>query len=159
MTRFLAALALVAAWSSAAHADPRAFRIGARPVWFVMGGVTGGGTVATDDKGGFVGGELSVSRLRQGSYLGVYADAYRDFGIDGTYATAGLELGRRFFGFDAGGALRFAGEGAEPGATARIYATVSVFSVFVRYAYFGGDENDHVVQVGATLKIPLVSPR
>src|SRR5690349_8516117 len=106
--RLLAALvaALVLA-PGVAHADPRAFRIGAKPVWWVMGGVTGGGTVTVDDRGGFVGGELSVSRLRQGTYVGVYADGYRDFGIDGTYTTAGVEVGRRFFGFDAGGALRF----------------------------------------------------
>src|SRR5262245_49462503 len=125
--RLVVAVGVVAALVTPVHADPRAFHIGARPAWFVMGGVTGGGTVAMDSKGGFVGGEVSVARLRQGRYVGAYLDGYRDFGIDGTYATAGIELGRRFFGFDVGGALRFAGDGAEPGATARVYATVSVF--------------------------------
>ncbi|MCE9576903.1 MAG: hypothetical protein K8W52_27400 [Deltaproteobacteria bacterium] len=141
--------------SSRASAEP--FRIGAIPAWYVLGGATGGGTVGVDQKGGFVGGELSVVRLRQGRYIGGYADAYYDFGIDGTYTTAGVEVGKQFVGLDAGVALRFAGD-TEIGGTARVFVSVGVFSVFARYAYFNSDTDDHVIQLGAMLKLPLHSP-
>jgi hypothetical protein len=156
--RCAVAIVVLLGMGGVARADERAFRIGARPAWFLLGGVTGGGTVAIDQRGGYVGGELSLVRLKNAKYVGVYADGYWDFGIDGTYATGGVELGRKFFGVDAGAALRFADEGTELGATGRVFASVGVFSVYVRYAYFDSMENDHVIQLGAMLKMPLTSP-
>ncbi len=156
--RAWAAVALataIAVPGSSARAEP--FRIGARPAWYVLGGATGGGTVGADQTGGFVGGELSVVRLRQGRYVGGYVDAYYDFGIEGTYATAGVEVGKQFVGLDAGVALRFAGD-TEVGATGRVFVSVGVLSVFARYAYFDSDTDDHVIQLGAMLKLPLHAP-
>jgi hypothetical protein len=152
-----AALATIAVAALALPATAAPFSIGARPAWYLLGGVTGGGTVGVDQKGGFVGGELSVVRLKQGRYLGGYADAYYDFGIDGTYATAGVEVGKQIFGLDGGVALRFAG-GTEVGATARVFVSVGVFSIYARYAYFDSPADDHVIQLGAMLKLPLHSP-
>ena len=88
--------------------DDPAFTIGSKPAWLLLGGVTTGGTIALADKGAFVGGELSLARLRDGNFVGVYADGYYDWGAHGTYMTGGLELGHKFVGLDGGVALRFA---------------------------------------------------
>lgn len=157
--------ALVAATSPAAADDPP-FHIGAKPVWFLTAGPTAGGTVATDTRGGFVGGELSLSRTIEAHYLGVYVDAYRDFGVDGTYLTFGPELGwiRRArmlplsVGIDGGGVVRFADERAF-GATGRLFfVAAGSFAVFGRYAYLDAAEDDHVVQIGVTFKFPIAPP-
>jgi hypothetical protein len=152
---------VVAAASSPARADddPPAFVMGSRPAWYLLGGVMGGGTVALADRGGMVGGELSLARLRDGRWMGVYADAYRDWGTDGTYVTAGPEIGRRFFGLDGGGALRWTDGEMEYGATGRLSVSAGILSVFVRYAWFDAAADDHVIQLGAMLKFPLMSPR
>ena len=146
-----------------AAADRRGFSIGSDPAWFVLGGGTGGGTVATGDRGGFVGGELSVVRVREARFLGLYVDGYYDFGVDGTYVTAGPELGwiRRSptfpigFGIDGGGALRHTDDTAY-GATGRVFVTFfGTLSLYGRYVYLDAEEDDHVVQVGMTFKFPL----
>jgi hypothetical protein len=142
------------------------FSIGPRRAWFVTAGGTGGGTVATDSRGGFVGGELSLVRVVDRRFAGVYADAYYDFGVGGTYLTAGPELGRirrsatmpLALGVDAGGVVRLDGE-TSVGATGRVFVTVAgSFSVFGRYAFLDAADDDHVIQVGVTLKFPVAPP-
>jgi hypothetical protein len=152
-----AALPRSAAAEGEAGDDP-AFTIGSRPAWFLLGGVTSGGTVGVDATGGYVGAELSLARLRDGNYVGFYADGYYDFGIDRLYATGGVELGHQFFGIDAGPALRFGGGGADAGVAARLSLSVGLLGVYVRYAYFDAMSDDHVIQVGGMLKFPLASP-
>jgi len=142
----------------AAADDEPPFVIGSQARWFVLGGVTTGATVAGADRAGYVGGELSLVRLRDASYFGFYGDGYYDFGIDGTYVTGGLELGHKFLGLDGGPALRLAHGTTEPGATVRLNLSAGVFGVYVRYGYFDAMTDDHVWQVGALLKFPLVSP-
>jgi hypothetical protein len=149
---------VVAASVSTAHADDPPFEIGSYPRWFLLGGVTSGGTVAFDDRGGYVGGELSVVRLNHGDYVGGYADGYYDFGIDGTYVTGGLELGHRFLGLDGGPAVRFARGTTDAGAAVRLNLSAGVFGIYVRYAYFDAMTDKNVLQVGAMLKFPLTSP-
>jgi hypothetical protein len=155
----LAALAGVA--PAVARAD--AFSIGAEPVWFVTGGGTGGGTVAADHRGAFVGGELSLVRLVENRFVGLYADAYYDFGAGGLYATIGPELGllRRSptlpvaVGLDGGAALRTGDDAI--GATGRLFVSLlGSFAFYGRYIYLDGGE--HVVQLGVTLKFPLAPP-
>lgn len=163
----LVAVAAMAAPAAApAHADDAPFTIGGKPVWFVTAGATAGGTVATGARGGFVGGELSLSRTIEARYLGAYADAYRDFGLDATYLTLGPEVGwirrARFLplslGVDGGGVVRFADERAF-GATGRVFVVAAgTFAVFARYAYLDAAEDDHVVQLGVTLKFPIAPP-
>jgi hypothetical protein len=158
--------ATVATAAAPAAADDPPFHIGARPVWFVSAGPTAGGTVATGARGGFVGGELSISRTIEAHYLGLYVDGYRDFGVDGTYLTFGPEVGwiRRArllplsIGVDGGGAVRFADERAL-GATGRVFVVAAgTFAVFARYAYLDAAEDDHVVQLGVTFKFPIAPP-
>ena len=141
-----------------AWADDPPFTIGSRPAWFLLGGVTSGGTVGVDTTGGYVGAELSLARLRDGNYVGFYADGYRDFGIDGTYVTGGVELGHGWFGVDAGPALRLASGGTDAGVAARVNLSVGLLGIYVRYAYFDAMSDDHVIQVGGMLKFPLASP-
>jgi hypothetical protein len=155
---------VIALSASAAIADD-GFTIGSRPVWLVTAGGTGGGSVA-GTRGGFVGGELSLVRLIDNRMLGLYADAYYDFGIDGTYVTLGPELGliRRSramplaVGIDGGGVVRFADQRAF-GATGRVFlALAGSLALFARYAYVDDTEDDHVIQLGVTLKFPLGPP-
>ena len=120
--------------------------------------MTTGGTVALADRGALVGGELSVARLREGSYVGFYTDGYYAWGVDGTYLTGGLELGRRFLGIDGGAALRFAGGERELGVTGRLNVSVGLFGLYARYAYFPDAMTaDHVLQVGLAFKLPLMT--
>jgi hypothetical protein len=154
----VAGILLVCAAARPAAGDDPPFTIGSRPAWFLLGGVTTGGTIALADRGAFVGGELSLARLRDGNYFGFYADGYYDWGADGTYVTGGLELGRKFVGIDAGGALRLADGERELGVAGRLNVSVGVFGLYARYAYFGGAMSDeHVLQVGVALKLPLMT--
>ena len=155
------ALALVLAGTLTAHADDAddgpGFHIGSTPSWTLLGGVTTGGTIALADRGALVGGELSLSRLRETNFVGVYADGYYDWGAHGTYVTAGLELGHKFLGVDGGVALRFAGGDQQVGATGRVVVGLGVFGLYARYAHFWDAQMtaDNVIQIGLVLKLPL----
>jgi hypothetical protein len=147
----------VAAPRTAAADDPP-FTIGSRPAWILLGGVTGGGTVALADRGAFVGGELSLVRLREGNYVGFYADGYYDWGADGTYVTGGVELGHKVVGIDGGAALRLAGGERDLGVTGRLSVGMGLLGLYARYAYFGDAMADeHVLQVGLAFKLPLMT--
>jgi hypothetical protein len=154
----LALFVLSLAARPAAAEDPP-FTIGSTPSWLLLGGVTTGGTLALADKGAFVGGEVSLARVRDASFFGVYADGYYDWGAHGTYATAGLELGHKFLGIDGGVALRFAGGDQQVGATGRIVVGLGVIGVYARYAHFWDAQmtSDNVIQIGLVLKLPLWS--
>ncbi len=141
-----------------AHADEEPFSIGARPAWYLMGGVTSGGTVVSADKGLYVGGELSFVRMREGKFFGFYGDGYYDFGVKGAYTTGGIELGYKVVGIDGGGAFRFVDGRVEPGATGRLFFTAGILSIYGRYMFLNADRDEHVVQVGLLLKFPLLSP-
>jgi len=136
--------------------DEPAFTIGSQPAWLVLGGVTTGGTIALADKGALVGGELSVARLRDGNFLGLYADGYYDWGANATYATGGLELGRKLLGLDGGVALRLTDGDTQIGATGRVTVGIGVVGVYARYAHFWDVMNDdNVIQIGLVLKLPV----
>lgn len=165
------AFALAAGHGAARADEPDAFSIGAEPAWFFLGGVTGGGTVATGERGGFVGGELSLARIERANVAGFYADSYYDFGAGATYLTVGPEVARHLrrltvirpegltsLGIDGGLALRF-DDGTDVGATGRVYVTVfGLFSIYGRYTWLDAGEDDHVVQVGVSLKFLLSRP-
>lgn len=162
------AIAVILLHSQTAAADEgEGFQVGAQPSWFVLGGVTTGGTVGIDDKGALIGGELSLARLNGTRYLGFYADGFYDFGPNGWYLTAGPEIGfiRRSLllplalGFDGGAALRFVGGDSQIGGAARVsLVVVGAVSIFARYLHFGTDDNEQMVQIGLSLKYPLFSP-
>jgi hypothetical protein len=125
-----------------------------------MGGVTSGGTLVAHDRGGYIGGELSLVKLREGWFDGLYGDAYYDLGARRTYATTGVELGYRFLGIDGGGAARLGGERLEVGPTGRVFVTVGILSIYGRYAYFVDPQvagNDHVIQIGGLFKLPFAA--
>ena len=143
-----------------AEADDPPFTLGPTPAWLVLAGVTTGGTVALADRGAFVGGEVSVARLRDANVAGLYADGYYDWGTSGTYLTGGIEVGHKLVTLDGGGAARFAEGGAKVGLTARLTVGLGVIGVFARYAHFyDAMENQDVVQVGLLVKLPLWTVR
>jgi hypothetical protein len=139
--------------------EERPFTIGPKPTWYLLAGVTTGGTVVASDRGGYVGQEVSLVRQSQGGrFFGFYADGYRDFGAGRTYTTAGMELGYKFFGIDGGAVARFGADRPEWGATGRLFVGVGVVSIYGRYAYVidaVGPNNAQVVQLGALVKIPI----
>lgn len=136
--------------------DDPPFIIGSQPAWILLGGVTTGGTIALADRGALVGGELSLARLSNGNVVGFYADGYYDWGIDGAYMTGGIELGRKLVALDGGAALRFADGDRDLGVTGRLSFGLGVFSLYGRYMYFTDTmTNEHVIQIGVLLKLPL----
>jgi len=150
------ALVLLVLLGGIALADDAPFTIGSRPAWLVLGGLTAGGTIALADRGAFVGGEVSVARLREATFAGAYADGYYDWGAHGPYLTAGLELGHKLVGLDGGVALRFASGRHDVGATGRVTVGLGIVGLYGRYAHFFetiGGEN--VIQIGIVLKLPL----
>jgi hypothetical protein len=117
------------------------------------------------------GGEVSLARLWSGplSYAGLYADALRDRGT--TRFSFGPELGKRWYGVDAGYAIALGeaiddrglppgGSGAEGrrglidhGVVVRPFATLSVVSVGLRLGYLRHD--GAFAELGLLIKYPL----
>jgi hypothetical protein len=155
--RCAAAITLLAAATSIASADDAPpFTIGSQPRWVLLGGATAGATVAPGDRGALVGGEVSFARLRDASFVGVFGDAYYDWGAHGTYATAGIEAGHSLLGLDVGLALRFAGDGTDVGTAARLTVGIGMVGVYGRFVHFWeGSTDENVVQVGLVVKLPL----
>jgi hypothetical protein len=166
----LASSLAAALGAGTADADPDPpFSIGGRPAWFLLGGVSGGANLAIEGEegGGFAGGELSLVRLREGRFFGLYVDGAYDFGAGATTLSAGPELGFHLrsdrplpisFAVDAGPALRVDGE-ASPGAAARLSATLfGLLSIYGRTIYVDADEGELAFQAGVLLKFPLTSP-
>ncbi len=152
----VAAGCLIIALSSPAHADDDpAFVIGSTPSWMLLGGVTTGGTIALGDKGALVGGELSLARLQNATFMGFYADGYYDWGANGTYVTGGVEIGHKFLGLDGGVALRFADGQKQLGFTGRLTVGIGLVGIYGRFAHFDAMTNDNVIQLGLVLKLPL----
>jgi hypothetical protein len=149
----MAALVLVLALcADRAHAE-EPFEFGPQAGWQLMGGaaLTGGFGSAG---GGFVPGvELSINRLNERVWFGLYADAGWDVGQDAAIVTAGPQLGWAFVGLDGGLASRF-GEERDLGGAARLLLTFGVFSIHGRYIYLP-DAAEHLGQVGITFKLPL----
>jgi hypothetical protein len=138
-----------------APADDPPFTIGSRPAWLLLGGVTTGGTLLSD-RGAYVGGELSLARLRDASFFGFYADSYYDWGAHGTYVTGGLEIGHKLVGLDGGVALRLLDGDRQLGATGRVVLGLGAVGLYARYAHFWDVmQNDNVIQLGLVLKLPL----
>ena len=151
--KVVTALVLAGLMAGNARAD-EPFHIGSLPKWIVLGGVETGGTVALSGRGALVGGELSVARLRERKFIGLYGDGYYDWGAHGTYTTAGVELGQGIVGLDGGAAILFAGGQHPLGATGRLSLGIGVVSLYARYLYF--KEGD-VLQVGLVIKLPLAT--
>jgi hypothetical protein len=137
--------------------DPPPFTIGeSYPAYFILGGVSTGYTVA-GDRGAFVGGELSLVRLVDAHYLGLYADGMYDWGFHGAFTSGGVELGYKLIGLDGGIAMRSL-DGTDVGFTGRFYVGAGVFALYFRYSHFDSMTDRNLYQVGALVKFPLHSP-
>jgi hypothetical protein len=156
----LAASLLLLALPARAEEPPPAFTIGPKPAWFVTGGLTSGDTLVAHDRGGYLGGELSLSRILEGRVVGLYGDGYYDLGAHRTYTTGGIELAYKLLGIDGGAAARLGGRRVEWGPTGRVFVSLGVLAIYGRYAYFVDPlraGNDHVVQIGGLFKLPFAA--
>jgi hypothetical protein len=156
MNRIVTIMAMLAIWLTAGPVfaqDDTAFEFGPQPSWSLLFGPSGGGSFGTPGGGGYVGGELSLSRLNERRWWGFYADGVYDFGHRDAIFTAGPEFGAGFFGVDGGVALR-TGSTDDIGGTARLLVTAGFFALYGRYFFFPEAE-EHVGQIGVLFKIPL----
>lgn len=134
-----------------------AILVGHQPSWFLMGGATGGASFSGAGTGGYLGAEVSLVRSLRGLWSGIYADGTYDFRSRTVIASLGPEFGYSFLGFDGGLAVRSSDFGLRPGILARLSANVGMFGLYGRYGYWH-ETRTSGVQVGATFKLPLLSP-
>lgn len=156
--RFAAALAALLGPGAAladeaeAPADPP-YAFGTVPGWTLMVGPTGGASFGSGGAGGFLGAELSVNRLSQATWSGLYLDGVYDFGRGDVVLTVGPQLGFTVVGLDGGFALRARDGEVEPGVAGRLVLSLVAVSLYGRYHYFA-DTGDHIGQVGLMFKLP-----
>lgn len=131
--------------------------VGYDSAWKLFGGISGGGSFPTENRGGFAGVQTSVVRIKHGRWMGIQSGLQYDFAAHSFMATAGPEIGYKYGGIDAGVAARFGGDETQFGPKGRLIATVGVISVTGGYGYFP-DTDDHLLQFGLVLKGPLISP-
>lgn len=142
-------------WVTPVHADEDLLEFGPMPTWHLLGGLDTGGSFGSPGGGGYLGLELSISRLKQRAWYGVFADAAYDFGHEATTLYIGPELGYGFVGFDGGFAYRIPNSGENDfGPHGRFMLTLGVFSLYARYSRFV-ETRDDVAQVGVLIKMPL----
>jgi hypothetical protein len=143
--------------SQQAQQSPQAtppFAFGPQPSWQVLFGPTGGASFGSPGAGGFVGAELSFSRLKAGWWLGGYVDGAYDFGQSAAMVTAGPEFGYAFFGVDGGLAAHFDDGGTSLGPQGRLMFSAGLFTLFGRYTYLVEPE-EHIGQAGVIFKLPI----
>ena len=147
-----AAACLVAGPASADQ--QKLFDFGPVPGWSVLVGSHFGGSFGGGG-GGFLGAELSVSRLSQRWWTGLYVDGGYDFGRGGeVLVTGGPQLGYTAIGLDGGAALRVRDGETDLGPPGRLLISLAILSIYGRYAYFT-DSGDHLGQVGLLFKLPV----
>ncbi|MFN3197144.1 MAG: hypothetical protein ACE366_01830 [Bradymonadia bacterium] len=139
-----------------AQADEVPFSFGPEAGWQLLGGLTTGVGFGDPDLGGYVGGELSLNRLNESLWFGLYGDALYDFGPDSTMLTVGPQLGYSVLGIDGGLAARHGDGEWLLGPQGRVLLSLGFFSLYGRLALFDDDGDDiQVWQVGMLLKMPL----
>lgn len=135
-----------------AQADEPPFAFGPQAGWQVMAGLGLSGGFGSAG-GGFVpGAELSVNRLNERVWAGLYGDIGWDFGQDAALVTAGPQLGWAFVGMDGGVAARLSD--GELGGAGRLLLSFGFFGLYARYIYFP-DSAEHLGQTGILLKLPM----
>jgi hypothetical protein len=145
---------LLLAGPALAQEEPPPFAFGSQPGWTLNVGGNCGGSFGTPGGGGFAGAELSLNRLLQGAWMGLYGDAVYDFGWTVGLLSAGPQIGYGIVGVDAGGALLVGRHGTQTGAAGRVLLSAGVVAFFGRYAYLF-DSEAHLGQVGILVKLPV----
>lgn len=160
MTAWLFAVAIAAVASPAFAQEEDSVTLGYRGGWYFLGGATGGGSSSPTTGGGYIGGEVSVARLRRGLWHGLYGDAIYDFGQGTMTVTAGPEFGYSVLGIDGGVGLRPGpDQDLELGPQIRGLLTLGIFAFYVRYGFWPESiDHRHVRQFGVLLKVPLATP-
>ena len=137
--------------ASPAFADEAA-HIGTQAGWQLMGGLSTGGSFGDFGGSGYLGGELSLNRLSQRWWMGLYGDGVYEFGHGAGYFTAGPQLGYAILGFDGGVALRTGDVDSAVGFAARGLIALAVFDIYGRVLVFDDEEQ---VQIGVLIKLPF----
>lgn len=165
------AILLLGVGVARAEESTKPFTIGAQGAWFLLGGITGGGSYASEeDFGGFVGGEVSLAFLESSWSPGLYVDGVYDFDLEHVIATVGPQLALHLsaasptpkqpfaLGVDGGLAVRFGDEDALGAAVRGYFSILGVFSFYGRYMVFDDAFARHVTQFGMSIKFPLTEP-
>lgn len=154
MKKWIAAAIFVAlSIPSFASAQDSVFTFGSKTRWQSLFGPTTGGSFGSEGGGGYVGAELSINRIREGIWWGLYADGAYDFGQESALLTAGPSVGWNFLGVDGGVALR-EGEETDVGLQARVLLTIGFFGLYGRYIDLP-NADEEIGQVGLYFKIPI----
>lgn len=136
-----------------ASAEEPVYSFGPQTGWQATLGPTLGSTVGSDDNGFFVGGEVSLTRIREGIWWGLYSDATHTFADGSALVTAGPTLGWGLIGLDAGFAVRNL-DGLEEGVTVRGLLTFGLLGAYGRWVHLPGPD-DSFGQLGVYLKLPF----
>ena len=136
-----------------ASAEEPIFSFGSKERWQSLFGPTTGGSFGSSGGGGYVGAELSINRIREGIWWGLYGDGTYDFGQDSALLTAGPSVGWNFVGVDGGLALR-EGDQTDLGLQARLLVTIGFFGLYGRYIALP-EPGEQIGQVGLYFKIPI----
>lgn len=148
---------VVGMWSFAAQAQ-QPFEIGARPGWTLLAGPTVGlcvsGTSCIDGVSGFLGAELSISRVMEGVWYGLFTDSVWDFGTDAIWIHAGPEFGYGPIGIDGGVSVALLDE-VQYGLNVRGILTAGILGFYVRYTLLPGLDDEHGVLAGMMVKLPI----
>lgn len=135
----------------------------------MLPGVTLGGSVfhqELDSPGFILGGEVSVARLLEVPGLfsgepvliyGGYVDALYDFGANAMRMSLGPEAFYFFVGLDGGYLMQIQDGRTGHGVTGRLLLSFIVPHLFVRVGKTWGELEDFNVEVGITIKVPLVN--
>lgn len=147
----LLGFAMISGTAGQVFAEEEPFSFGPVPAWHLMVGPTFGWSALSEQgSGGYIGGEVSLSKLSSGYWRGGYVDGLYDFGPGHGFFSLGPQFGWRFFGADAGVALRST-DWTAPGFQVRVLLSAGFVSLYGRGIYFS---DDPMGQVGLMFKIP-----
>lgn len=136
-----------------AAAEEPVYSFGPKTGWQAFVGPSLGAVVANDDNGFFAGGEVSITRLRERIWWGLYSDATHTFADASTLVTAGPTLGWSVVGIETGFAMR-ARDGVDTGLNIRGVLTLGFLGIYGRWVHLPGPD-ESFGQFGLYVKMPF----
>ncbi len=152
----LVLLALAAAAPARADAGPKLGR-----GLYLPAGLSLGAALRPDLPNGFtLGAEVSAVWLETDRFvwLGLYADAVYDFGLEAARFSVGPELGWSVFGLDGGLLVQRAGDVTHTGFTVRPLVTLGFVAAYLRWGHLPSAPAPNFAELGLLMKWPLAQP-
>jgi hypothetical protein len=119
---------------------------------------------ALDQGGFFLGTEVSGwyvfdvdDKLHTPAAAGAYVDAMWDFGSDSLRMNAGLGATWLYLGFEAGPLMQWRDDALGYGVSGRIFVSAAIPGLYLRAGRTWGDVDDTLVELGFTLKVPIIT--